>query len=99
MTDEQRERKELAKEIVSELKKDASYGECRLFSRQQADSLRSFADHWEENKDSYFGLCRIGHALDSVTSKIWITTIGLAIFGIFVLALTGMVEKIKGLIE
>ena len=98
MTDE-KERKEIAREIVEEMKKSEEFGECRLFSRDQADSLRSFADHWTKYQNDYFGLIALGQALNTAKKKAWITTIGLVVFGIIVLALTGLLTKIEDLIQ
>ena len=97
MTNE--ERKELAIQIANELRKDEKYGECRLFSRDQADSLRNFANHWQENKDSYYGLVEFGHSLVSFKQKALFSLIGLAIFGFIVFAVVGVIEKIKEIIH
>ncbi len=92
------ERKELAKEIVNQIKA-ADNGDCRLFNRKEVNDLRQFANHWNKHADDYRSLVELGRSFKETKSKavcaaIWV------IIPFFLIALVyGIAEQIRRLLN
>ncbi len=92
------ERKELAKEVVDQIKA-ADNGDCRLFSRKEVNDLRQFANHWNKHADDYRSLVEFGQSLRDTKKRAWAAIIWIMVsFLLFVIG-WGLVHQIEKMLE
>ncbi len=88
------ERKEIAAAVVAELKA-SDRGDCRLFTRDEAQDLREFAKHWRDHSEDYHGLVEMGKSWQGLKRKAGATAIGMLVVLLLTAVGLGIAEKLK----